>query len=204
MNPFEIPFHFRDRANTVHDFLNSCTRTESHKPPSRRSIAMYQTTTSSIRTSGVDEHVGGVAGDPRRALPDIVHGVSEVHHHTAWNRRALGMPFFLNPKNVWFRLHLYKVGVVGWIFLVRSFPLELVSCGGHFFHIDRAVTEKLPCVKYVWVPRSSLWLVSCFPHWTSGHYNAVCEIRLSHEISMNGWWVTDSRGNVGANAEIFY
>jgi hypothetical protein len=143
-------------ANTVHDFLNSCTITESHKPPSRRSIAMYQTTTSSIRTSGVDEHVRGVAGDPRRALPDIVHGVSEMHHHTAWNRRALGMRFFLNPKNVWFRLHLYKDGVVGWFFLVRSFPLLLVSCCGHFFHIDRAVTEKLPCVKYVWATRHAI------------------------------------------------
>lgn len=94
VNPFEIPFHFRDRANTVQDLLNPCTGTESHKPPSRCSISMYQTTTFSIRTSGVDEHVGGVAGDPRRALPDIVHGVSEVYHHTAWNLRALGMAFF--------------------------------------------------------------------------------------------------------------
>jgi hypothetical protein len=93
VNPFEIPFHFRDSANTVNDFLNPCTVTEIHKPPSKRSIAMYQTTTFSIRTSGVDEHVGGVAGDPRRALPDIVHGVSEVHHHTAWNLRALGISF---------------------------------------------------------------------------------------------------------------
>ena len=73
VNPFEIPLHFRDWPNIVHNFLNPCTNNQ-NSSASKCSIVNISVTelthkqktkffSHEPKTCGVDDDMGGVGGD---------------------------------------------------------------------------------------------------------------------------------------------